>query len=267
MMVGQEQLRSRLLNCQNASQLPNSILLLGDSGCGKHTLAKEMSDNYGLPLIDITKSISYESIEQIYLNPTQAFYLVDIDGVTERQQNALLKFVEEPLANSHLILLSSSKNKVLNTIINRCVSYDFKPYTKEELRGFIKDEDEGLILGLCTTPGQIIGLRGASLKGLNDLCDNMVANLGKAKYPNALSIAKKINYKDEYDKFDFEVFLRCYKQHLWHDYVDNGSKLSYDLYNIVVSLEKVAFIPNINKEYFMETLITKLWERSKNEVK
>lgn len=266
MMVGQDKLKARLMGCWDVSELPNSIILIGEVGCGKHTLANEVASYYGLPLVDITKSISPESIEQIYLNPTQAFYLVDLDGTTEKGQNALLKFVEEPLANSHLVLLSSSRGRVLGTILNRCVPYEFAPYTEEELRGFMKGEGDE-VLALCATPGQIISLNEKSLAGLNGLCDNMVRNIGKARYPNALSIAKKINYKDEYDKYDLKVFLKCLRLHLMKDYIDTNSKASYDMYGMVCKTEFLLTYPTINKEYCMEDLITRLWERGKDEAK
>lgn len=274
-MVGQETIKSRLLISQSVSNLPNSMLFLGDCGCGKHTLANELSSHYGLPLLDITKNISYESIEEIYLNPSQAFYLINMDVISERQQNALLKFIEEPLPNSFVVLLASSKNNLLETIVNRCVLYEFKPYTKEELSQFINEEDkltlgeDGLkdILSLCTTPGQIINLNVKSLKGLHELCDTMISKMANARYSNALTIAKKINYKDEYDKYDFNVFLNCYKQHLYATYLQTNSKLAIDLYNIVMKETQLLSIVNINKEYFMEHLLTKLWERSKDEIK
>ena len=265
-MVGQESIKSRLFS-QSLAELPNSMLFLGEKGCGKHTLSNEVATHFELPLLDITNNISFESIEQIYLNPLQAFYLINMDEVSERQQNALLKFIEEPLPNSHIILISSSKVSLLETIVNRCVVYDFIPYQKEELKQFIKEGNEEDILSLCTTPGQILNMNVQTLSGLHSLCDNMVANMGKANYPNALFIAKKINYKDEYDKFDFNVFLNCYKQHLLKAYLTTNSVLYFDLYNIVVKESELLRINNINKEYFMEHLITKLWERCKNEVK
>lgn len=266
-MIGQESIKERLFVYQNASYLPNSMLFLGNKGCGKHTLANEVARHYNMPLLDISKDISQESIEQIYMTPIQAFYLIDMDEVSERQQNVLLKFIEEPLPNSHIILISSSKTSLLDTIVNRCVSYEFRPYAKEELRQFIKEGNEEDILSICTTPGQIESLNIQALSGLHDLCQTIVDKLGKAKYPNALVIAKKINYKDEYDKYDFDAFLNCLKLHLFNDYINNNSKLSLDLYYIVNNECKLLAIPNINKEYFMEHMITTMWERSKDEIK
>ena len=266
-MIGQESIKSKLLNFSNVTSLPNSMLFIGDIGCGKHTLASELANHYGLPLLDITTKVSHESIEEIYLSPLHAFYLINVDEISERQQNALLKFVEEPLLNSHIILLTTSKRKTLDTIVNRCVSYEFKPYSKEELTQFIKEGDVDEILSLCTTPGQIINLNVKALEGIHTLCDKMIKFMGTVNYPNALVIAQKINYKDEYDKYDFNIFLNCYKQHLLNDYLNTNSKLSFDLYNIVVEESKLLEISNINKGYFMECLLTKIWERCRNATK
>lgn len=265
-MVGQEVIKSRLFS-QSLVNTHNSMLFLGEKGCGKHTLANELATHYGLPIFDITNNISYESIEQIYMNPTQCFYLINMDDVLERQQNVLLKFIEEPLPTSYVILISSSKTNLLETIVNRCTTYEFVPYTQEELKSFIVEGDVDDVLSLCTTPGQIKLLDVQSLNGLHTLCETILDKLGKAKYPNALSIAKKINYKDEYDKFDFSLFLNCLKKHLVEGYLKTNSKLFYDMYNIVVKECGLLNISNINKEYFVEHLITCLWERSKDETK
>lgn len=271
-MVGQEELRARLTSPTSVTGLPNSMLFLGDRGCGKHTLAGEVASHYGLPLVDITNNISYEGIAEIYLNPLQAFYLVDMDSVGERQQNALLKFIEEPLPNSFIILLASSRNILLETIVNRCVAYEFRPYTREELMQFISEEDrKGMepgeledILSLCTTPGQVLGLNIRSLRGLHELCANMVSRMAGARYSNTLTIARKLNYKDEYDKYDFKVFLNCYRQHLAREYINSRSAMALDMYNIVSEeCGLLSSIPNINREYLVEHMLTRLWERSR----
>lgn len=268
-MVGQKELLKKLYSYTSLQEVPNSMLFIGEVGCGKHTLSQELANYYSIPLIDLTNSISVESIEQIYLHPTQAFYLIDMDKVSDRQQNALLKFIEEPLQNSHIILISSSKTSLFETILNRCRTFEFAPYSQEELSSFIDElcEEKEDILSICTTPGQIKSVNVTSLKGMNELCETMLTKLGVSKYSNALTIVNKINYKDEFDKYDYNLFLRCLRNHLYKSYLNNNNMLHFQLYNDIINKSKLLSAPNIRKEYFMEYLITTLWERSRNEIK
>jgi len=73
----------------------------------------------------------------------------------------------------------------------------------------IKSAADETVYKLCTTPGQLLT---ADLKGLSDLlvfCERFAQYVPQANFANTLSIATKINYKEEYDKFDFELFFRA----------------------------------------------------------
>ena len=130
MMLGQERLQNRLL-LSSLNDLPHTILLIGDDGCGKHFLASEMSKHYNLDLIDISDNISLETIEEIMMKPIPAFYLIDSSKITDRQQNVILKFLEEPNQYAYIIMIAKNKSYLLDTIINRCVSYEFETYSRE----------------------------------------------------------------------------------------------------------------------------------------
>jgi len=61
---------------------------------------------------------------------------VIIDGVdktTEEGQNALLKTIEEPSDNTSIILIASSKARLIPTIISRCLEFRLYPLSEEEL--------------------------------------------------------------------------------------------------------------------------------------
>ena len=62
----------------------------------------------------------------------------------------MLKFIEEPLKNSYIIILAESTNQLLPTIYNRCQVMTFAPYSIDELRNFTQDE---LVLSVARTPG------------------------------------------------------------------------------------------------------------------
>ena len=140
-MIGQVNLLKKL-NSYTIDNFPHSSLILGEEGSGKHTLSMYIKDNIlKLPLLDITENISDEYIDMIYRNPNPSIYLINMSKMMEKEQNILLKFIEEPLQNAFIILLCENVNNLLNTIYNRCVVFEMELYklmgnkfTKEELR-------------------------------------------------------------------------------------------------------------------------------------
>ena len=257
-MIGQEELRQKLFT-QSLIYFPKTILLLGDFGCGKHTLVKELVQHLSVDLYDITDNISIEYLEQIKLRSIPSFYLVDLDKINERAQNVLLKFIEEPSDSAYVILLSSNKNYVIDTILNRCVIYTFNPYSKEELSAITGCSVSDELLNVCTTPGQVkISIN--NFDKLKQLCITIVNKLDKANLSNALSIANKINYKDEYDKFDLMVFLKVLMNELLVAFATSNNDKAYILYNIVSEQSQRLLDIRLNREIFVQHLITKMWK-------
>ena len=266
-MIGQTKLHNELKS-YNIDTLPSTILFLGEKGCGKHTLAKELSNKFNLDLIEISNNISLEYIQEIYTKALPAFYLINVDIITERQQNMILKFIEEPIKGSFIILLSSSKASLLNTIINRCVIFTFSPYSKLELEHFIDNKmDIADILNICNTPGQILSTNIKIITDLKSLCKKIIFMLSKANYSNTLSIAQKINFKDEFDKFDINMFFNALSTELLNAYIQTTNEYYIKMYKITLNEKKKLLDSRLNKEMLMEYFLTLLWENAKNEIK
>ena len=259
-MIGQEALKKELFS-QESLYSRKTILFLGEYGCGKHTLAKEYADYLKLPLVDITEDISFELLETIQFSSLLSLYLIDLDKLTEQEQNMVLKFIEEPADTSYIILLSSNENRVIPTVLNRCYNYKFADYTKEELVKIVGLDISDEILSICTTPGQIRLLQN-QYKDIVNLCQTMVTKLSKSIFSNALSIVDKINYKDEYNKFDLDIFLKVLKRELYNAYLSGDIK-ALKLYNIVCIESQKLIDFRLNREIFVQHLITLLWKESR----
>lgn len=257
-MIGQDKLVAKLKS-YSITTLPHSILLLGDSGCGKHTLTKEIARYFDIEVVDISTIISLDTMIEISEKPVPTMYMIDCSVLTDRHQNILLKSLEEPSMYAYFVLLCTNKATILQTVANRCVSFEFEPYSKETLAQFIQDDVH--VLDICTTPGQILSLHGYSLKDLEQLCEDLVCKVSKANYPNTLSIVKKINLKDEFDKYDINVFfnvlsltiLKLMKQLPLYTHLGK-------MYNLVLEYRKRLRDSRLNKELFMENFLTALWE-------
>jgi hypothetical protein len=147
---------------------------------------------------------------------------------------------------------------VIPTVLNRCYKCKFASYTKEELVNIVGSDVSDAVLSVCTTPGQIRILQN-QYDSLLQLCKTIVTKLSKAAFSNALSIADKINYKDEYDKFDLDIFLKVLKQELYSAYLSGDNK-ALKLYNIVCMESQKLIDFRLNREIFMQHLITIMWK-------
>lgn len=264
MIVGQKSLLEKLNN-YNIDTFPRSIMILGEKGMGKHTIAEYIAESVvKLPILDISNSIDDEYIDAIYRNPNPSIYLLDLSERTEKEQNILLKFVEEPLNNSFIIILAENKNVVLNTLINRCIVFELEAYTRDELSTFITSEaDKELILDILRSPGKILATNINNIREMFDVCDKIATKMSAANYSNTLTIANKINFSDQYDKFDIDVFfdILCYS--LFSHYLKTDNVIILNMYKITGEYRKKLLDKRLNKELFMENFLTKLWKVSR----
>ena len=259
-MIGQEKLVNKLQS-YNLKTLPHTLLFLGDKGCGKHLLCDELSKYFNIKLFDITDNINLDIIENIYLNAFPAFYIIDMTKVNEKQQNMLLKLIEEPSEYIYIILLSENKLSLLNTIINRCMIFEFENYKIDDLKQFTSECDDRLFQ-LCNTPGQIKLMSINKLDELYKLCANMLDKINVASLPNTLTIADKLNYKEDYDKFNVNLFLKALSFTTLQYFKEN--KVSIQIYNIINSCIKKLRDSRFDKNKLIQSMLIDLWKGVRN---
>lgn len=261
-MVGQKVLLSKL-NTFTIDTFSHSVLLLGEKGSGKHLISNYIaSDILKLPLTDISSNVSDELIDTIYRNPNPSVYIVDLSQITEASQNTLLKFVEEPLNNAFVILLAENTFNVLRTIENRCILFYMDFYTVEELQTFITtDVNKELLLKVARTPGQIKSMNLNTLEDMQNVCIKMSEKLSQASFSNTLSISNKINFKDEYDKFDLYAFMRLLTDTLYNHFLRTNT--GYELYRVAQEQQQRLKDARLNKEHFINHLLVLLWKTSR----
>ena len=265
-MIGQEKLLKQLNN-YTLDTFPRSSILLGEKGSGKHTVCEYIKDNIlKLPLINITEDISDEYLEELYLNPSPNIYVIDMSLMTEKKQNVMLKFIEEPMNTSFIIILCENRNLALNTVLNRCLIFELDTYKKEELSMFLPDgvENKELMLNVLNTPGKLLSIDTSKFEELYNLCGLIVNKIQVASYPNTLTILDKLNLKDEPEKFDLDLFfdtlLYCFNQ----AYIINRNKLYVDLYLYCLESRKKLIDKRLNKQNFMLNFLTVLWRKVRN---
>lgn len=205
-MVGQMKLITTVDKYITSGRFPRTVLLEGEWGCGKHTLVAEIGSRLKLEVIDISDTLNLETLHQITLSAIPHIYLIDCANISIKEQNVILKFLEEPLKNSYIILITESKHLLLNTVANRCVVWSFQPYTDDVLMTFIEDGSSLSSLKYANTPGRVLQFQQHPISEMCAFASKILVQIGVANYSNVLTIPNKINFKDKSELFDFDIF-------------------------------------------------------------
>jgi len=158
-LVGNEPVKTYLRTIVERDRVGNSYLFSGPEGVGKGlfalALARQLvNDPKGRddhPDIHIYRpegkigSHSIESLrqfsEEVYTKPYEAkwkvFIIHDADRMLPYSANALLKTFEEPAEDALIILLTSSPENILPTVLSRCRRVFFHAVEKEEIASFL----------------------------------------------------------------------------------------------------------------------------------
>lgn len=157
-IVGNEQVKHSLKRLVETNTLGASLLFAGPDGIGKSLFAQALAnlllgkDNHpdlhhyhpegklGLHSIAAMREFS----EEVYMAPFEGFRKVFIIHEAERMlpsgANAMLKTFEEPSADTVIILISSSPEKLLPTIISRCLTVRFQSLSESEISSQLQNK-------------------------------------------------------------------------------------------------------------------------------
>jgi DNA polymerase-3 subunit gamma/tau len=163
-LIGQEHIKTTLLNAIKAGNIAHAYLFTGPRGTGKTTTARLLAKAINAEImtedgrfdgseiaeeidngrlidvieIDAASNRGIDEIrdlrEKINYAPTRAknkVYIIDeVHMLTKEAFNALLKTLEEPPSFVYFILATTEINKVPETIISRCQRFDFRRITE-----------------------------------------------------------------------------------------------------------------------------------------
>ena len=121
-MIGQKNNINTLIQWRCNRSTPRFIIISGDEGSGRLTLAKIIIKMINAKGIIMGNSISEvrETIENAYTITEPTFYIFrNSDDMSVSAKNALLKVVEEPPNNAYFIMTVQNIKNMHCTIINR----------------------------------------------------------------------------------------------------------------------------------------------------
>lgn len=173
-------------------------------------------------LVDAIRDLEKEANFRPYEAKARFFIIDDADKMNDAASNALLKTLEEPSATSHIFLISSRPDSLLQTIRSRCQTIRFAPLDAREIQTkILKSEkvspvDAELVARLSA--GSIGRALDFDLERFRTRRETMFKALeslnGKPDHLSLLKIGEEMN--DAKNKDDYELHLEIL-QTLIHD--------------------------------------------------
>lgn len=173
-------------------------------------------------LIDAIRAVETESNFRPYEAKARFFIINEADKMNDAASNALLKTLEEPAQTSHIFLITSRPNSLLQTIRSRCQTVRFAPIEPNEIENHLLQTkkfapDDARLLSKITNGsiGQALDLdlekfrerRETMLKAL----ESLIANQNRAILLRTAEELNDAKNKDFYGEY-LEIF-----QNLIHD--------------------------------------------------
>lgn len=206
MVVGQERL-CRIVDDKNIDTFPKSLILVGNKGSGKSLMINYIATKLGLQIIDITSRLDYETINVINTSPIPYIYKIDSYNISIKDQNIILKFLEEPLNNAFIIIECRSTDSLLTTVINRCQLWTLDEYSKDCLVNNFDIPNE--FVEFVDNPGEWVDYHEQPFSELKHFCDLVVNKIDQAPFENSLKIVDKLF--DEKLNYNKDLFLKLIK--------------------------------------------------------
>lgn len=261
MIFGQDKIVKKIYS-HILDTFPRTLLLEGKLGSGRRSLIKEISYRFNLDIIDISDNLTNEKIEDILCCVSPNIYFINTENITAKNENVILKFLEEPLKNSYIILICEDSNQLIATIRNRCQIWKLEEYSKDFLSSFIndnvKEEERNDILEYCETPGQVLEYQILPISDMVEYATKIFTMIGSANIANVLNISNAMAYKKEKDKFDFNLFCKILTKVAKKLYCEN--KINYNVYKLTQELNYNRTIFNVDKKYIFENYLIRLKE-------
>lgn len=157
-LLGNEEVKRGLDRMISTDRISHSLLFTGIDGVGKSLFAKLLAqtligtDRVDHPDLHIYRPegrAAMHSIDsmrafssEVYTYPNESkkkvFIIEEADRMLPTSANALLKTFEEPARATYIILLTSTKQNLLPTILSRCQTIYFKPLSEESIAQYLQ---------------------------------------------------------------------------------------------------------------------------------
>ena len=285
-IIGQEFAKKYLTNSINKDKVSHAYLFEGMNGVGKKTLAKEFAKTL-IKVDKLENSPDYISIEpegssikiaqirklqtDVLVKPHSDYkiYIINkAEKMTVESQNALLKTLEEPPAYVIIILITSNKNSLLDTIKSRCEIIKFLPVSFIQTKKYLED------MGIEERKASILSTfsRGSISKAL-ELSESADFMLMREDIQNNIqtllekNVVEIIELPSNYDKYkDNIIEVLDMMINYFRDIMMLKENIGKDM---IINIDKITYVQNMSKKinYSQVSKIIDIIEETKKKLK
>ena len=266
-MIGQVNLLNKIDKLvQNG--FPRFVLLVGEKGCGKKLMSREIANKLGFPLVPIGTTVDEvrEVITNSYRNTEPIVYVIpDTDKMSVPAKNALLKITEEPPQKAYFIMTVTDVANTLPTIVSRACVLQMDNYTAGDLREYLggkypahtlTTEDVAFVVNTANVPQQVDELMSYDVVEFKNFVESVGEHLHTVSSANAFKIEGKLAMKKDEDKWDMLLFLQALKTKLVSLYENTDERPYYETFKLACQLVKdLKYKNSVNRQYCMDSFI------------
>jgi hypothetical protein len=217
-MIGQTHLLENI-DLLIQSKFPRFIILEGEKGSGRKTIAKEIARRLNARAIvsEIKAEEVRNTINLAYKVYTPTVYILpEADKMHKSAKNALLKVTEEPPLQAYFILTTNDLGRMLDTLISRGTILKMDKYSRSEKLDYIKlnyapestNGNSEYLVEVCDTFTEIDLLFSYGIEEFKNFCNTTADFVCKAGLANVLKIPKKLKLKEEDPGYEPSLFLK-----------------------------------------------------------
>lgn len=263
-MIGQKNNINTLIKWRCNKSVPRFIIISGDIGSGRLTLAKIIIKMINAKGIIMGNSIAEvrETIENAYTITEPACYIFrNADDMKNEAKNALLKVVEEPPNNAYFIMTVQNIDNMLGTIRSRGTVLKMDPYTIQELQKVTMDET---LLRYCNNIGLLNTPKEKILQAEKCVDDVLEAFRTKSGIKLLKATTQLEAKKTDEDKVDCLIFMRIFEKKLYDSY--GFCSLPLSIIKDICSCRQELQRSSINKKASIESMLIRMLETLKGEI-
>lgn len=211
-MIGQRCVQQQIKADIENRSLARFIILVGDVGSGRKTLAKEIAKLTDAEYVLVDKGVDAvrEVIEQSYQSSANVLYVLDNDSMSPSAKSSILKVTEEPPNKARFVLITTDLESTLPTLISRARVFRMNNYTDADIAYFAGTEDVRYP-NFCSNKYEVDLLKSYGIDSFTDFINLVVDNIAEVEGVNALKMEDRLSFKEDDGKYDLKIFLQAFR--------------------------------------------------------